>query len=316
MIETVLKDYQALSIYGTGYNASRLIKLLCKEYTRKIDRFIVSDGKLCNNTFCGRDVIEFSEYDQAENEIILVSVGGKPREEVIKMLDDKEVKYYCLQESDFRVLNRKKHPVENSVLLQTSNPVSRDFGLDRGKPIDRYYIESFFEIRSRDIQDVGKTLEVGETCYSKMFFPNSNHDILDYSSGMDLTNHLSIPQSFYDLFICTQTYNFIYDVRSAIKGSFDLLKPGGILLATVAGNISQVSKYDMDRWGDYWRFTYRSIEMLMKESFGEDVKVYPYGNAMAATAFIQGMCVEDVDVRLLDECDPEYAIVIGVVAKK
>jgi hypothetical protein len=32
------------------------------------------------------------------------------------------------------------------------------------------------------------------------------------------------------------------------------LKPGGVLLATVSG-ISQISRYDMYRWGDYWRFT-------------------------------------------------------------
>lgn len=87
-------------------------------------------------------------------------------------------------------------------------------------------------------------------------------------------------------------------------------------MATVAGNISQISKYDMDRWGDYWRFTYRSIDMLFREVFGSDVKVYPYGNSMAATAFIQGLCVEDVDTGLLDVSDPEYAIVIGVEARK
>lgn len=107
-----------------------------------------------------------------------------------------------------------------------------------------------------------------------------------------------------------------YDVRAAIKGCYSLLAYGGTLLATVAGNISQVSKYDMERWGDYWRFTYKSIDMLMKEVFGDDVKVYPFGNSMAATAFIQGLCIEDVDMSLLDVRDPEYSIVIGIVAKK
>ena len=106
----------------------------------------------------------------------------------------------------------------------------------------------------------------------------------------------------------------IYVVQ--IHGCYNLLVNCGTMQATVAGNISQVSMYDMNRWGDYWRFTYLSIDMLVREIFGDDVKVFPYGNSMAATAFIQGLCVEDVDTNLLDVCDPEYAIVIGIVAKK
>ncbi len=163
---------------------------------------------------------------------------------------------------------------------------------------------------------ISRTLEVGELLYSNVSFPNADHEILDYELGMDLTKQGTTKENFYDVFICTQTLNFIYDVQSAIQGCYNLLKSGGVLLATVDGNISQISKYDMDRWGDYWRFTYKSIEMLVKEAFGEYVAVYPFGNSMAATAFIQGLCVEDVDTKLLDECDPDYAIVIGVVAHK
>lgn len=133
---------------------------------------------------------------------------------------------------------------------------------------------------------------------------------------MDLTKKGTIREDYYDLFICTQTFNFIYDVKRAIQGSYDLLARGGTLLATVGGNISQISRYDMERWGDYWRFTYQSIDRLMKESFATDVRCYPFGNCMAANAFIQGLSVEDVDRDLLEILDSDYAIVIGIVAHK
>ncbi len=48
-----------------------------------------------------------------------------------------------------------------------------------------------------------------------------------------------------DCFIVTQTLNFIYDVKSAVKGIFHMLKDGGIILATVAG-IFQISRYDIE----------------------------------------------------------------------
>ena len=45
--------------------------------------------------------------------------------------------------------------------------------------------------------------------------------------------------------------------------------------------------------------------------------MFPYGNAMAATAFIQGIAIEDLKaVDRLDDIDPEYAITVGIVAKK
>ena len=91
-----------------------------------------------------------------------------------------------------------------------------------------------------------------------------------------------------------------------------------MLLATVAGNISQVSQSDMDNYGHFWGFTYLGIRKLVENIFGEgNVTVVPYGNAMAATAFVQGISLEDLpNSSLLDVEDANYAITIGIVAKK
>ena len=70
----------------------------------------------------------------------------------------------------------------------------------------------------------------------------------------------------------------------------------------------------MDRWGDYWRFTDLSIRKLMESVFGEgNVEIVTFGNALAATAFLQGLAIDDLpDTSLLDKKDLDYQITIGI----
>jgi len=206
-----------------------------------------------------------------------------------------------------------------------AEPVSRLFGLDRGQPIDRYYIEKFLESNREFIK--GNVLEVAEDRYSRMFADPAGQPvfhILHVEEGNtpgrlrgDLTRPGTLPESQYACFICTQTFNFIFEVQQAVEGAYRLLKPGGILLATVAG-ISQISAYDRDRWGDYWRFTAQSAEKLFFRVFGKDnVELKVYGNLPAAKTLLEGLAVEDLpDPALLDHPDPEYPVIIGIVAKK
>ena len=70
----------------------------------------------------------------------------------------------------------------------------------------------------------------------------------------DLTTAETIPDEIFNCIILTHTLQFIYDFRSALRHLQRVLMPGGVLLATLPG-ISQISRYDMDRWGEYWRFT-------------------------------------------------------------
>ncbi len=129
-------------------------------------------------------------------------------------------------------------------------------------------------------------------------------------------NRTHCPRDYLDCFICTQTLNFIYDFKGAIRGLHRILKPGGSALVTLGG-ISQISRYDMDRWGDYWRFTSKSAALAFGEVFGANVEVSTYGNAAAACAFLQGLAVEDLpDPGLLDRVDPNYQLIVAVVARK
>lgn len=209
------------------------------------------------------------------------------------------------------------------LFLDNQKPYSNVFGLDKCTPIDRLYIEHFLNINKEYI--TGSILEVAESTYSHKFGRNvTNFQILHYDTSNDIatiTGDLSAPESLpsgvCDCFICTQTLNFIFDVQSAIKGSYKLLSPGGIFLGTVAG-LSQISRYDMDRWGDYWRFTDLSVKLMFEKVFGENmVETVVFGNALAATAFIQGIPVEEIlNKNKLMEIDDNYQLIIGIKAIK
>ena len=203
--------------------------------------------------------------------------------------------------------------------LRRVTPVSRRFGLDRGAPIDRYYIERFLETHANDIR--GTVLEFGDDTYTKRFGGDRvrKSDILSARGGSrkvtieaDLTDASHIEDDRFDCIICTQTLPFIFDTRAALATMHRILKPNGSLLATMPG-ISQISRYDMDRWGDYWRFTTLSARRLFGEVFSpETVAVESFGNVLAATAFLQGLAQEDLTPDELNATDPDYEMLITV----
>ena len=95
-----------------------------------------------------------------------------------------------------------------------------------------------------------------------------------------------------------------------------MLRPGGTLLCTLSG-IAQISRYDMDRWGDYWRFTTLSAQRSFGEVFGNDNVAVDYGgNCYAAINFLRGIAIEELDKDKLTVKDANYPIVISIIATK
>lgn len=201
--------------------------------------------------------------------------------------------------------------------LRRTSPVDSSFGLGRGTPVDRHYIEGFLALHASDVR--GQVLEVGEATYTRRFggarVATSNILHADDSNPAatlvaDLVNAQHIADDTYDCFICTQTLTYIYDVRDAVATIHRILKPGGVLLTTVPG-ISQTSPYDRDRWGEYWRFTEQSLGRLLGDVFGEsNVRVESHGNVLASTAFLHGLAVEDLTAAELDHRDPRYPMLV------
>ena len=224
------------------------------------------------------------------------------------------------------IVNYTRHPPIGRVDLgglRRVQPISRVWGLDRGQPIDRYYINQFLSANAVDVK--GHALEIGEDKYTVRYGGErvTQSDILHISpestqativADLVAADHVQSDQ--FNCIICTQTLHLIYDVEAAIKTLHRILRPGSVLLATMPG-ISQISRYDMDRWGDYWRFTSASARRLFVAEFHEeDVAVSVYGNVLAATAFLQGLAAEELDQEELDHFDPDYELLIAVRAVK
>lgn len=227
-----------------------------------------------------------------------------------------------LQITLIRPLVRRSGPI-NLGGFDRTEPISTNFGFERGISIDRYYIDAFLSENQNDIR--GRVLEVSENSYTKRFGGKkvTQSDILHVEEGnskatiiSDLTKADNIPSNTFDCIILLQTLQFIYDIKSAVRHLHRILKPNGVLLVTMSG-ISKISRYDMDQWGEYWRFTTASAQRLFEEEFlPENIKVKAYGNVLAASAFLYGLAVEDLKPKQLDHYDPEYQIVITVRAEK
>jgi len=207
--------------------------------------------------------------------------------------------------------------------LRRLTPIDSGFGLGRGKPVDRHYIEDFLRRHAGDIR--GRVLEVGENAYTVEYGGRrvTQSDILHADDSNpratligDLADGGALPGDAFDCFICTQTLTYIYDVQQAVRTIRRILKPGGVLLATVPG-ISQMSPYDRDRWGEYWRFTAQSLGRLLGDVFGAaNVEVEAYGNVLASTAFLQGLCAGDLSHDELEHRDQRYQMLIAGRAVK
>ncbi len=200
-------------------------------------------------------------------------------------------------------------------------PVSPDFGFDRGTPVDRYYIEGFLGSRRTDIR--GRVLEIGDAAYSRQFGTAvTAQDVLHVDIGApeatiagDMSEKGVLPEGAFDCMIITQTLHLIYDMRAALKQMHDALKPGGVLLLTVPG----ITGIDRGEWGDtwFWSLTQQSTTRLMAEFFEPGrVEIRAHGNVYAATCFIQGMALEEVDRAKLDHGDASYPIVVTVRAQR
>ena len=73
----------------------------------------------------------------------------------------------------------------------------------------------------------------------------------------------------------------------------------------------------MDRWGDYWRVTDHGARTLFETAFsGAEIEVGAYGNVLTAIASLTGLAAEELSPKEIDFYDPDYQVLVGVVATK
>ncbi len=206
--------------------------------------------------------------------------------------------------------------------LKRKEPFSRQFGYDRGGPIDRYYIEEFLKRNAEIIR--GNALEIGDNEYTLRFGKEniSKSDILHIDQGNskatiigDLSDAPQIQDNTFDCFVFTQTLHLIYDFHAALSTCHRILKPGGTLLLTVPG----LSQIDQGEWGSnwFWSFTSKSMKLVMEKTFPQsEISIETFGNVLSSAAYLYGMGINEMSKEDMDYRDPCYQQIIAVKATK
>jgi peptidoglycan/xylan/chitin deacetylase (PgdA/CDA1 family)/glycosyltransferase involved in cell wall biosynthesis/SAM-dependent methyltransferase len=206
--------------------------------------------------------------------------------------------------------------------LRRVQPLSPCWGLDRGQPIDRYYIDRFLERHRAGIR--GRVLEVRDARYTRQFGRSAvtSSDVVDVDAAnenativADLRNAATIPAGSYDCIILTQVLQFIDDIHAALAECLRILRPGGTLLVTAPCVIRVDTEAGPD--GDYWRLTEASARKHFAALFpAESFEVSTFGNVGACTAFLHGISVEEVQPADLDPVDPAFPLLVAIRAVK
>lgn len=201
-------------------------------------------------------------------------------------------------------------------LLRRRGPVSQQWGFDRGLPIDRHFVEGFLRDHSSDIR--GAVLEVKDDGYTRRFGTGVDRaDVLDIDPDnpaatvvADLSHAPQIPDNTYDCVLLTQVLHLIYDMPAAVRESRRILRPGGVLLATMPA-VSRCSRASLE--SDFWRLTPAAARRLFGESFGQaHVGVTGVGNAVLGAAFLMGVATEELSGRVLRDHDPLFPMLVCI----
>ena len=213
----------------------------------------------------------------------------------------------------------RRLPVPRSVAALPRGPVeplSRRFGLDRGRPVDRVFIERFLERHAADIR--GRVLEIYEPTYTERFGgPRVTHvDVVDAVAANpratlvgDLREGGWLPEGAFDCAIVTQTLQAVADPSSVVRVLAPALAPGGVVLASFAGVSHRSMLGEEPGYRDLWRFTSDGVAELFA-SAGMRADVRAYGNLPACAAFLYGMAEHETDPRAFSGDDPDYELVV------
>jgi len=225
-----------------------------------------------------------------------------------------------------RALRSRLPPVRRKSVrfgdLRRLHPISPNFGYDRGKPVDRRYIEDFLSRNAEDIKE--RVLEIGDNAYTMQYGGArvTRSDVLDIDESNpratlvgDLGEGHNLPSEAFDCIVLTQTLQFVFDVHGAVTILHRMLKPGGVLLLTVPS----VSSIDRGEWGAswYWSLSPAALSRLLGRRFGEaNISVTAYGNVLAAVAFLHGLAESELRPTELDARDPLYPVIVAARAVK
>lgn len=198
-------------------------------------------------------------------------------------------------------------------------PVSRTFGYERGKPIHRYYLESFLREHRAVIR--GRCLEFENPGYSRVFGRDrpTSIDVIDLSASnpqativADLTKPNDLTGDAFDCIVCVHVLHLVYEADRFTAELHRLLAPGGSLLMAVPAT----SMID-PAWTEFRRWTPLGVETLLAQFFEPaEVEVATYGNSLAAAAEMRGLAADELRRRELDAIDELFPVEVCAAAVK
>jgi SAM-dependent methyltransferase len=200
------------------------------------------------------------------------------------------------------------------------DPLSDDYGFDRGTPLDRWYIERFLAQHREAIR--GSVLEVGDPKYCAQFGEGhiSKATIVDVDSSnpqatliADLAEPGSLPADAYDCIILTEVLHLVASPDVCIQNCGTALRGGGSLLVTVPA-LKRVSPSHPR--SDFWRFTPPGLALLLHRHWQGPVSVTSFGNLRVCVGFLLAHVVEDFGEDDLAPNDARFPVTVAANAQK
>ncbi|MBK1987560.1 class I SAM-dependent methyltransferase [Sphaerospermopsis aphanizomenoides BCCUSP55] len=200
--------------------------------------------------------------------------------------------------------------------LKKTVPICQAFGLTRGKPVDRYYLNKF--IAEIYPQITGNILEIGGIPKDKDFYqvnPGSSYQIMNLEPGLGIdivgdAHDVSMiqPESF-DSIITFNVLEHCYAPWQVVENIYTWLKPGGKCFAMVPSAV-RLHATPMD----YWRPLPDAFAWMFR-NFSQK-KLYVYGNPISVIASYHGIATEELTTEELDAFHPDYPVATCIVAQK
>lgn len=200
--------------------------------------------------------------------------------------------------------------------LRRLTPICPDFGISRGTPIDRHYLNQFIA----EIRDLvqGDTVEIGGNDGNKDvygFTRTSGYRGLDITEapGVSLVGDAAdpgiIPANSLDSVIAFNVLEHTARPWQVVDNMRHWLRKGGRAYCMVPSAQRLHGAPE-----DYWR----PLPAALREMFGawSEQTVYQYGNPLSVVASLMGVAAEELDAPELSTYHPGYPVASCVVARK
>jgi hypothetical protein len=202
--------------------------------------------------------------------------------------------------------------------LRRTEPLSDQFGFDRGTPIDRFYLHRFLEAERHAI--TGDVLEIQVPSHARRYGHHLKRvDTLDITPQFsptylcDLADAESVvPANSYDCFLLPNTLQHLSRLNDALTQALRIIRPGGVILASAANLVRLTSSTD-----DFWRLSAAGWRLVASEVWtGCSVDVRAHGNCLAVVAGAYGLAVEELTTSELAVEDERFPVLTTIKCVK